>query len=245
MCKSDDRYLLFKRQDKYNIGVMYIKLRCGKWACNECRDIKIKKLRKRIKSGLVGEDDLNFLTLTIKHGNFKTREEALKYVKRRWNSLKTAINKKLNRKIKYISVVEPHKSGYPHLHIIVTNLGMLNKKWLLQEAQKVGFGWNSIVQKISLGYKGAVNYVLKYILKCSEEFKDIKRLRIVDLSRDFCYKREKLGTMWKLCGIGTLKECLLNLCSTINSVLMFEEQFEIIGSCILDNYGYAVVGIKC
>ena len=60
------------------------------------------------------------------------------------------------------------KNGYPHLHILIAGIGFLPRSWLLK-TKEMGLQFYYSRYLEGYGYKGALNYVLKYILKGSSD----------------------------------------------------------------------------
>jgi hypothetical protein len=104
-------------------------------------------------------------------GNAITREQLFKNIKWGWRHISNIIQKELPN-IEYFWVVEPHKSGYPHMHIAL--FGHIPKKTrnrlknLWTEKYNIGstnHGINFKVKTVNQSISSIKNYLLKYIAK--------------------------------------------------------------------------------
>ena len=125
-------------------------------------------------------------------------------------------------KVSYFWVIEPHKDGYPHVHILVSfpflPLEKLQSWWSYSEAQGVD------VRFIGSDYEQVKNYVLKYLLKAQYvdfhiDFKEryiefglipfllwANRVRLLGRSRGFTLKELKREREWFYIGTATFKD---------------------------------------
>jgi hypothetical protein len=76
------------------------------------------------------------------------------------------------KKVPYVWVMEPHKSGYPHLHVIIfANVDeraqeAIKKLWAKKyKAGSFENGANFTVSKPEYGIKSIRNYLMKYVVK--------------------------------------------------------------------------------
>lgn len=109
-----------------------------------------------------------FVTLTVDPknralaGSARDPAQAFAHVAR-W--LGTEVQKYLKRlrksgaALRYIAVVEPHKDGYPHMHILVHETGAPIRKKSIQAGWTLGFS------SAKLADEGARSYIAKYLTK--------------------------------------------------------------------------------
>lgn len=160
---------------------VFVPMRCKSWDCPICRPIKAKKLQYAIEEAFKNEE-IHFLTLTYFQSD--TKENVWKNLGKTWNRLLTILRRN-HPNLKFVRIVEPHKSGYPHLHII-TNCH-LSIKEDFHTLVSSGFGYQMMIKTVTL--KAAKNYVTKYLTKVlwSLEANNLRKLsksRIVSCSRN-------------------------------------------------------------
>lgn len=160
---------------------------CKSWDCPECRRKKGLYIQEVISKEFCGED-VHMLTLTY----FQNVDKMIVWqnVGKTWNRLLTYIRKKIGN-IKFVRIVEPHQSGYPHLHIIISKY--ISLRVIGQHLTQQGFGWNAQIIKISC--KSAAVYCSKYLTKMdwSEEalnLRKISKTRIVSASKGIILKKQ-------------------------------------------------------
>jgi len=175
-------------------------LRCKSWKCPFCSKINSKVFRIKFRNGLnLLYDELSrikgfrpnywfkFLTLTAPGGEYrkKSNSEIESDLKKNFNRLRTALKKDIGD-FQYIWVVEPHKSGVPHLHVLIMGKNIANKsvmskiEALWRERYGMGYIW---LQSIKNGLKGIVWYMSKYMAKGMES--GLKGGRVYSASRGF------------------------------------------------------------
>jgi len=164
--------------------------RCKSWDCPICRPIKGRWLQDQIHR-IFADTDLHMLTLTY----FQSRPplDVWQNLGKTWNRLLTFIRKQ-NPGIKFIRIIEPHKSGYPHLHVLFSQY--INVSKCLKYLTKQGFGWNCNLKKISID--SARNYVAKYLTKqvwsdLANDLRKQSKSRIVSASHGIVLTPESTG----------------------------------------------------
>jgi len=106
-----------------------------------------------------------FLTLTLDPKRFSSFSQAYTALLWGWNKISTAMRKKFPQSQGYARVVETQESGNPHLHVLVYGVNFIAIEWirkLWEERYRLGEQIN--VKKIE-NDKGAIRYLLKYLLK--------------------------------------------------------------------------------
>jgi hypothetical protein len=160
-------------------------MKCNSWTCPVCNPILRKRLYKRILSGSMSKELVNlhgikFLTLT--YGGLTARLG--KSIVEMYNEMTKAFHK-LIRAIKksygdfhYFRIVEQHKDGVPHFHVMLVGNNVIPKdildsiRSLWCGTYRLGFVWiNTIKFK---NQKHAINYMLKYM---SKDLKNIAKLK--------------------------------------------------------------------
>jgi hypothetical protein len=169
---------------------IFVAGKCKAWDCPTCRAIKGRWLQDQIQT-IFADSDLHMLTLTYFQN--KPKIEVWKNLGSTWNKFRTYL-KKLYPDIFYIRIIEPHKSGYPHLHVLLSQFVSLQK--VTKYITKQGFGWNACLTKITSDSGSA--YVSKYLTKAewSDEANALRKLsnsRIVSASRGIKLTPEPTG----------------------------------------------------
>jgi len=106
-----------------------------------------------------------FLTLTLDPKRFSSFYEAYVGMIKGWNKIITAVKKRYPNVVGCARVVELQESGNPHLHIMLFGVNFIPVEWiqeLWEEHYKLGTQIN--VKRIT-NEKGAIRYLLKYLLK--------------------------------------------------------------------------------
>ena len=106
-----------------------------------------------------------FLTLTLDPKRFSSFAQAYDRLLWGWNKISTAINKKFPNAQGYARVVETQESGNPHLHVLIYGVNFIAIEWIRKLwEEKYQLGTQINVKKIE-NDKGAIRYLLKYLLK--------------------------------------------------------------------------------
>jgi len=106
-----------------------------------------------------------FLTLTLDPKRFCSFAQAYSAMVEGWNKISTAMRKKFPQFKGYARVTELQESGNPHLHVLIFGVDFIAIEWirkLWEEHYQLGQQIN--VKKIE-NDKGAIRYLLKYLLK--------------------------------------------------------------------------------
>jgi len=106
-----------------------------------------------------------FLTLTLDPKRFSSFEQAYGALLWGWNKISTAMRKKFPQIKGYARVVELQESGNPHLHVLIFGADFIAIEWirkLWEERYQLGV---QIKVKEIQNDKGAIRYLLKYLLK--------------------------------------------------------------------------------
>lgn len=186
---------------------------CDRWDCPICGPRKRRVLAARLKNGDLARAAkidgfrtryaMKFLTLTCPgkaYRNQRSPRKAYDHMVKAFDKLMRALKKRLGT-FYYFRVRELHKSGYPHLHVLLvginiapTNiLGMIKKLW----RKKYGMGYVKLnARKESQTLKGAINYITKYMTKCTEFGNDFAGVRLFTASRGALERTIKQEHHW-------------------------------------------------
>lgn len=152
-------------------------LNCKQWTCDDCRPHQKRKLQRVLWEGA----PTHLVTLTLQHDPWDEPELLLNALHRGWRLLRKLIKTKTGAKaIPYAFVIELHKSGHPHMHLLVRMPDVTRpqlKKW-----------WELITKSFEVeidpvrSTHGVSRYVTKYFVK---ELQQIEGRRLWGRSRDW------------------------------------------------------------
>lgn len=159
--------VLVKQQ---NASFQAVPLFCKRWHCQICRPRRIRRLKFEARDGKPNR----FLTLTHRPQPGETPGEAARALVRHWRELRRRIKRRYKLKsVPFLAVLEPHKSGFPHLHIML-RCRWLEQSWLSEQMAQMADSPVVGIEKIESTRKAAA-YVAKYLSKAPEQFDGCKR----------------------------------------------------------------------
>jgi len=139
----------------------FARIYCKRWLCDYCGPRKAAWLRQKITEKAKEHELTRFLTLTV-DPKTAPEGEAVKYVKDVWRKFRVYLKREFGRTISFISVMELHKSGYPHLHVLVDQY--IRQSWISEKWSRLGGGkvvWIEQVKDLrKIGW-----YLSKYLTK--------------------------------------------------------------------------------
>lgn len=137
------------------------RIRCDSWFCDYCRPKKIKALTTRTAQLFEGVPTY-LITLTTRDRR-QSRQRALIEIEHAFSVLIKRIRRKVQGFI-YVKVIELHKNGLPHLHIIGNRY--LSQRWVKNNWCQI---WGAYVCDVRPCDAGRVaGYVCKYLAKSWE-----------------------------------------------------------------------------
>ena len=150
-------------------GGKVIPVRCKRWSCPHCAIVN----RQRVIMFAKGGEPTAMMTLTVSTRNYDTPDEAAEDLKRGLVALRKRITRRWpNERMPFIAVFEQHKSGWPHLHLLI-RCRFMPVEWLRECWTEITGSWNVNITKIDKGRAG--HYVAKYIGKDLHSFAHCKR----------------------------------------------------------------------
>lgn len=156
-----------KREDD---GYLAVSLLCRSWTCPDCVD---QRKRQLVAEGIGGQPT-TFLTLTTRRRAGVTPYQAAREISKAWRLLRLQIQRKHGgEKLPFLAVMEKHKSGWPHLHIMMRSK-YIAWKWLKFRWLRLTKSSHVHIQKISNAAQIA-GYCAKYCTKCVEKIGTAKR----------------------------------------------------------------------
>lgn len=145
-------------------------LRCKCWGCDHCVHMKRRDLwHKAVK----GKPRL-FLTLTMAPIEGSTPEQQARDLVVHFRMMRQFLMRRLKRRSPtFLAVVEAHKSGWPHLHILVRS-GFIHHR-LIRDWWKARTGSFQIDIRLAKGERQVASYVSKYVSKNPAKYEHVKR----------------------------------------------------------------------
>lgn len=145
-------------------------LRCKRWSCPDCGPRRALDLRWRARNAR----PTKFLTLTIRKGMFPTPDEQAAQMVEGWKLLRQYLCRLYGWKaIPFIAIFEKHKSGWPHLHILMRCDYVPQR--VIRDWWQARFQSHMVwIEKIDSPAKAA-KYISKYVSKAPEAFAHCKR----------------------------------------------------------------------
>jgi hypothetical protein len=111
---------------------------CGSYRCDRCRNPKLKKLRSNI-CRIASEKKLNkFATLTLDRSRIPVGWRSDQYIRECWRKMRVYLFRKFGNSLDYIGVLEFHKSGIAHMHLLLAQ--WVDQEWLSDAWAAVGGG---------------------------------------------------------------------------------------------------------
>ena len=157
--------------------VKSVPLPCDSWTCPECGPRKAKAIFARAFAGAIGQPLKGFrdkystklLTLTLGGVEFRekyTKAESYKIAKYHFQKLVKNL-RHVYGPFEYLAVLELHKDGYIHIHVILRGRNIAPKsvlghiEYFWRDLYGLGFVRINVVRSL----EKALKYVLKYFFK--------------------------------------------------------------------------------
>jgi hypothetical protein len=191
-CSS--RVAVGKKEIKGEEFIVYSRLYCKRWTCSYCGPIRAMELCRDIAREAKSNNLSRFLTLTLDPKKLDASEDNFKYIRKTWNKFRVYLKRKYGKSISFISVMHLHKSGTPHLHILLDRY--IKQSWIKKSWSKLGGGEIVYIEEVKdlekIGW-----YLGKYLAK--EEILDIPtRIRRFSTSRDIKLREKREDSGWIL-----------------------------------------------
>lgn len=172
-----------------HFGQVAAPVKCKRWGCPNCADWKRRCLQARAMEGKPNR----FITFTCRRGQYETPLETAKAMVKAWRTIVLRW-RRLNKwhKCEYLAVFEPHKSGWPHMHVLWAG-HWIDQRWLSQQGTELLNSPRQDVFRIT-DEKSAAAYVTKYFSKEPTKYGTLKRywtsknwpkLKVIDANKAF------------------------------------------------------------
>lgn len=169
-------------------------VRCKRWSCEVCAI----RNRNRVIAIARAANPRALLTLTVRSTDYESPEAAAEALKRGLRLLRLRLSRhKRALDFQFLAVFEKHKSGYPHLHLLIKGKFIpwqtLRTMW-----EAITGSYQVDIRKIKSQGQAAL-YCAKYIAKDLSSFPGCKRWwRSHDYSSaaDEDYQQDKAEGQW-------------------------------------------------
>jgi hypothetical protein len=114
------------------------RLFCKSLRCPYCRKPKLKNLRSRIAQLAHQLQLRRFVTLTLDPKRIRNPKESDRHLRKCWRKMRVSLEREFGKTVQFIGVLEFHKSGVAHLHLLVGVY--IRHAWLSRTWQSNGGG---------------------------------------------------------------------------------------------------------
>jgi hypothetical protein len=111
---------------------------CQSYRCRRCRNPKLKKVRARIAQIATEHKLTRMATLTLDPKKIPKGKKTDRYLRECWNEMRVSLARKFGKALPFVGVLEFHKSGVAHLHLLVGQY--ISQGWLSEAWQGIGGG---------------------------------------------------------------------------------------------------------
>jgi len=177
-----------------NDGVQqrFHRLNCKTWGCCYCGPRKARLYKYLIGQLAEREQLTRFLTLTLDPSRIEG--DSVRYLRGVFNKFRLYLRRKYSTPVKYIAVLEFHKSGVAHLHLLVDRF--IPWEWIKQSWSALGGGEVVFIKYVDV--HRISRYLSKYLTK-ELLLSAPKRSRRVTTSRSLRLIEKKDAEMgWEL-----------------------------------------------
>ena len=136
-----------------------IRLNCKTWACAYCGPRKAWRYKQAIRVIAERHSLTRFLTLTLDPS--KIEGDPVRYLRRVFNKFRVSLLRKFKCTVTYIAILEFHKSGIPHLHVLIDRF--VRQQWISESWSALGGG--GIVDIRHVDVHRISHYLAKYLTK--------------------------------------------------------------------------------
>ena len=164
-------------------SALVVSLKCKSWNCPDCMP---KRKAQLIAEAIGGKPDM-FLTLTSRKRDGVPPHTAALELSRAWSLIRKRLMRKPQyKKLPFIAVLEKHKSGWPHMHILL-RAKFIPHALLSEWMEEICDGPVVWIERLRDPKKAGV-YCSKYCGKAEDKIGTAKRYW---QSRDYDLREEK------------------------------------------------------
>ena len=229
---------------KGSSGVKYFK-RDFKWfrVYNRFDKQYVKRVIRKFELAMSISENMNFVHIVLTVERKQSICTSIKLLHENWNRLRALLKKRLGKNNMFITVLEPHKDGYPHMHILLfTNKFVITQEELSNWCREHNLGYVVFIKRYWKNFrKKPIFYLIKYLGK--QYKKDAWKVsdfifyacmfyidgKTYTFSRNFGFPRKR-KSIWMMVFIGSYDELRKVICANVKiGVYVFDyflEYFE-------------------
>jgi hypothetical protein len=182
----------------------------------------VSKTIKKFESVKFFAENKSFVHIVLTLERKQSIKKSIVLLHKNWNRLRALLKKKLKVNYPFVAVLEAHKDGYPHLHILLfTNKFPIKHETLSVWCESHGLGKVVWLKRYWANYrKKPIYYLIKYLSKQykKESWSDAEfvfyaclwdlKAKSYTFSRFFVFKAKISEKRFKLVCIGSFSEIL-------------------------------------
>ena len=153
--------------EKYNVGRYAVLVKDSEYVFIRQITRFMSLYKRRVWSVFGFLDKVDFqhhLVLEVNPHAFLRVANAYDFISKMWARLRANLFKKYG-KFEFLRILEPHKSGFPHLHVLVFGIPFIDWNWLNQVWHEKYEGAGYVFRRDVGNSFNAVKYLLKYVNK--------------------------------------------------------------------------------
>jgi hypothetical protein len=173
------------------------RLMCASLRCSLCQKARLSAIRAHISEIAEKFQLRQFVTLTLDPAKTGSAARSDLYIRNCWRKMRVLLKRRFGNSIAFFSVLEFQKSGYAHLHVLVSI--QIAKGWLSEAWQSIGGGRIVDIRTVDVHRVSA--YLTCYLAggKVVDTLMRIPlRARIFSTSRGLSLDRPRKKTGWWL-----------------------------------------------
>ena len=128
----------------------------------------VKKVIRKFERVKFFAEDHSFVHFVFTVERKMSIRESIKALRVNWNRLRALLKKKLGKNYPFVAVLEPHKDGYPHMHVLLfTNKFVFDHEKLSEWCKKHNLGYVVWLRRYWANgcRKKPIYYLTKYLTK--------------------------------------------------------------------------------
>lgn len=183
---------------KGSVRLGYKRALCNSYRCSFCRPKKLKRTRARIAQIATEQKLQRFASLTLDPSRIPRGMRSDRYLRKCWHKMQTVLARRFGASVQFIGVLEFHKSGVAHLHVLLGHY--IPQDWLSEAWQSIGGG--EIVDIRIVDVHRVAGYLACYLAGNKVEHTMSllpRRARIFSCSRSIVFWGKKAKSGWWLC----------------------------------------------
>jgi hypothetical protein len=170
---------------------------CQSYRCRRCCNPKLKKVRARIAEMATKHKLQRMATLTLDPKKIPKGKRTDRYLRECWREMRVSLARKFGKSLPFVGVLEFHKSGIAHLHLLVGQY--IPQKWLSRAWSAIGGGKVVDIRFVDVHRVSA--YLSVYLAgdKVQKTLELLpKRARIFTTARSIVLWGKKVKSGWRL-----------------------------------------------